>query len=195
MGHGDHSGVLYMATSQSLVRCNDVVFIQDMSMTRSDTKKYWYVPQLPSTSRRASPSSSSSMLLFQNLYNLRLFESLVSCSLATEKTCFRSARWRDDLSAVGELDAHELSATNDNSLPRRRRLFLLGGSREPVAVDARDCMRGSRTVDITRSNAWFDGVRARSVRKGAISASMGARGGRSSPFSEFQARTLSSSSR
>lgn len=48
--------------------------------------------QLPSTSRRASPSSlRSSTLLFQNLYNLRLFESLVSCSLATEKTCLSRA--------------------------------------------------------------------------------------------------------
>lgn len=150
--------------------------------------------QLPSTSCRApSSSSSSSRLLFQNLYNLRLFESLVSRSLATAKTCFTSAWWSNDLSVVGELDTHELSATNDNSWPRSRRLFLLGGSGEPAG--ARDCMSGSRTVDITRSNVWFDGVRARSVRNGAISVSRGARGGRSSPASGFQASTLSSSSR
>ena len=156
--------------------------------------------QLPSTSRCApwSPSSSS-RLLFQNLYNLRLFESLVSRSLATEKTCFRSARWRADLSVsaaavvVGELDIHALSATNDISVPKSRRLFLLGGSGEPAG--ARDCTRGSSTVDITRSNAWFDVARARRVRKGAISVSMGARGGRSSLASESQASALSSSSR
>lgn len=48
--------------------------------------------QLPSTSRRAPTSSlRSSILLFQNLYNLRLFESLVSCSLATEKSCLSRA--------------------------------------------------------------------------------------------------------
>src|SRR6266404_393541 len=138
-------------------------------------------------------SSSSSRLLFQNLYNLRLLESRVSSPLATEKAWLRSARRSDELSTVGWSDIRELFATNVISLPRRRRLFLLGSSSQPEGV--RDCIKGSRTADITRSNEWLDGVCARSARNGDISVSMGTGGGHRSPASGSQASTLSSSSR
>ena len=95
---------------------------------------------------------------------------------------------------IGELDTHELSTRDIISVPRSRRLFLLGGSVAPGG--AKDWIRGSRIVDVTRSKVWFEGVRARIVRNGAIRVSRGARGGASlSLASEYDVSTLSSSSR